>query len=74
MLYLDDSVAPLLSRVRRTFMPLMQQGLDARRRHRDAGETLFHEPAFDRSRALFDGTLWHQPFRGDGNQSEAGGG
>jgi hypothetical protein len=30
---------------------------------RAAGETLFNEPAFDRDRALYDGTLLGLPFR-----------
>jgi len=62
-LRLDDSAAPLLSWVGRTFVPLMQQNFDAWRRHRDAGETVFNERAFDRGRALYDGTLWNRPFR-----------
>ncbi len=62
-LRLDDTVAPLLSWIGRTFVPLMQQNTDAWCRHRDAGETVFNERAFDRGGALYDGTLWDQPFR-----------
>jgi glutathione S-transferase len=59
----DDALTPLLRIVGRTFVPLMQQNEAAYRRHRDAGETLFNEAAFDRGRALYDGELLGRPFR-----------
>ncbi|HXQ21557.1 MAG TPA: glutathione S-transferase family protein [Candidatus Acidoferrales bacterium] len=62
-LSLDDALAPLLSWICRTFVPLMQQNHDAWERHRAAGETRFNEAAFDAGRALYDGTLLGRPFR-----------
>jgi glutathione S-transferase len=62
-LSLDDALAPLLSWICRTFVPLMQQNYDAWDRHRAAGETRFNEAAFDAGRALYDGTLLGRPFR-----------
>jgi len=62
-LCLDDPLAPLLSWICRTFVPLMQQNYDAWERHRAAGVTRFNEPAFDAHRALYDGTLLGRPFR-----------
>ena len=60
---LDESVAPLLGWACRCFVPLMQQNLDAWRRHTEAGETLFNEKAFNRARALYDGELCGHPYR-----------
>jgi glutathione S-transferase len=62
-LFLDGVLAPLLSWICRTFVPLMRQNHDAWERHRAAGETRFNEAAFDAGRALYDGTLLGQPFR-----------
>lgn len=62
-LVLDDALAPLLDWVAHTFVPLMTQNAAAWVRHRDTGETLFNEPAFDAGRSLYDGTLVGQPFR-----------
>ena len=62
-LCLDGALAPLLSCIFRTFVPLMQQNYDAWERHRAAGETRFNEAAFDAGRALYDGTLLGRPFR-----------
>ncbi len=62
-LYLDGDLAPLLSWICRTFIPLMQQNHDAWERHRASAETRFNEAAFDAGRALYDGTLLGRPFR-----------
>lgn len=62
-LSLGGVLAPLLSWICRTFVPLMQQNQDAWDRHRAAGETRFNEAAFDAGRALYDGTLLGRPFR-----------
>lgn len=60
---LDAGLAPLLSWICRTFVPLMQQNYDAWEHHQAAGETRFNEAAFDAGRALYDGTLLGRPFR-----------
>ena len=46
-----------------TFVPLMAQNEAAYHAARAAGETLFNEAAFDRRRALYEGTLLGLPFR-----------
>ena len=56
-------LGPLLEAIGRTFVPLMQQNARAYDAARAAGETLFNERAFDRGRALYDGTLLGRPFR-----------
>jgi glutathione S-transferase len=53
----------LCDAIARTFVPLMVQNEAAYLAARAAGETLFNEPAFDRGRALYDGTLLGLPFR-----------
>ena len=60
---LDDALAPLLTWIGTTFVPLMRQNCAAWSDHRARGETLFNEAAFDAGRALYDGTLRGQPFR-----------
>ncbi|MGH7790321.1 MAG: hypothetical protein ACRERC_25860 [Candidatus Binatia bacterium] len=62
-LRLSDRLAPLLQLIARTFLPLMAQNARAFDAARAAGETVFNEAAFDRGRALYDGTLNGQPFR-----------
>lgn len=62
-LRVDDSLEGLLGWVSRGFVPLMQQNRDAWVRHRAAGESRFNEAAFDRGRALYDGTLCGRPYR-----------
>jgi glutathione S-transferase len=53
----------LLDAISRTFMPLMAQNAAAYDAARAGGETLFNERAFNRGRALYDGTLLGCPFR-----------
>ncbi len=60
---LGPELAGLLEVVARTFVPLMEQNERAYEAARERGETLFNEPAFDRGRALYDGTLLGKPFR-----------
>ncbi|MEI8256808.1 MAG: glutathione S-transferase C-terminal domain-containing protein [Deltaproteobacteria bacterium] len=60
---LDGAVSPLLRIIGRTFVPLMQQNARAHLAASRAGETVFNEAAFDRSRALYDGELMGRPFR-----------
>ncbi len=60
---LAPDLAPLLDVVARTFVPLMQQNERAYEEACARGETLFNERAFDRGRALYDGTLLGRPFR-----------
>jgi hypothetical protein len=60
---LDPCLAPLLSWICRTFVPLMRQNENAYERHRAAGETRFNEAAFNAGRALYDGELCGRPFR-----------
>ena len=62
-LFLSDALRPLLAIVMDTFAPLMAQNERAWRDATARGETLFNEPAFDRGRALYDGTLRGHPFR-----------
>ena len=62
-LALGNRLRPLLELLDRTFVPLMAQNAAAYERARAAGETRFNEAAFDRERALYDGTLLGQPFR-----------
>jgi glutathione S-transferase len=62
-LALHDDLAPLLGAIGRTFVPLMIQNEQAYLAAVAAGETIFNERAFDRGRALYDGTLLGQPFR-----------
>ncbi len=56
-------LAPLIATIAQTFVPLMQQNERAYEEARARGDTLFNERAFDRGRALYDGTLLGQPFR-----------
>lgn len=60
---LDADLGPLLHAIRATFVPLMLQNVHAWETARTRGETLFNEAAFDRGRALYDGTLLGHPFR-----------
>lgn len=53
----------LLDAINRTFVSLMVQNESAYDAARAAGETLFNERAFERGRALYDGTLLGCPFR-----------
>jgi hypothetical protein len=53
----------LFDAIHRTFVPLMIQNELAYTAAQAAGERLFNEAAFDRRRALYDGTLLGQPFR-----------
>jgi len=62
-LQLSDSLRPLLAAIGRTLVPLMRQNEQAFLRAEAAGERLFNERAFDRGRALYDGTLLGHPFR-----------
>ena len=60
---LEADLAGLVAVIARTFVPLMQQNERAYEEARARGETLFNERAFDRGRALYDGTLLGKPFR-----------
>ncbi len=60
---LEPDLAGLVAVIARTFVPLMQQNERAYEEARARGETLFNERAFDRGRALYDGTLLGKPFR-----------
>jgi hypothetical protein len=62
-LRLEPDLAGVVAVIARTFVPLMQQNARAYDEARARGETLFNEPAFDRGRALYDGTLLGRPFR-----------
>jgi len=62
-LELTDDLGPLLLIIGRTFVPLMQQNERAYEEAYARGERRFNEAAFDRGRALYDGTLLGQPFR-----------
>jgi glutathione S-transferase len=62
-LTLSTRLRGLLDAIARTFVPLMIQNDAAHTAARAAGETLFNEPAFNRGRALYDGTLLGLPFR-----------
>jgi len=59
----SDPLRPLLAAIGRTFIPLMRQNEQAFLRAEAAGERLFNERAFNRGRALYDGTLLGHPFR-----------
>jgi hypothetical protein len=60
---LSTRLRGLLDAVSRTFVPLMMQNEAAYDAARAAGETLFNEAAFDRRRAIYQGTLLGLPFR-----------
>lgn len=60
---LTAALKPLLNIIGQTFVPLMQQNEAAYEAARGAGETRFNEPAFDRGRSLYDGTLMGRRFR-----------
>jgi len=62
-LLLRENLAPLLKWCCDYFVPLMQQNCGAYSSHRELGETIFNEPAFDKGRALYDGTLNGMRFR-----------
>ena len=62
-LSLSTRLRALLDAISRTFVPLMMQNEAAYAAARSAGEELFNETAFDRGRALYDGTLLGCPFR-----------
>jgi glutathione S-transferase len=54
---LNRSLKPLLDIIADTFVPLMAQNEEAYEQAVAAGETLFNEAAFDKSRALYAGQL-----------------
>jgi len=60
---LDARVAPLLRAVLDVFPPLMAANARAYADAVSRGERRFNEAAFDRGRALYDGTLLGHPFR-----------
>jgi glutathione S-transferase len=60
---LHDDLTPLMRTIGATFVPLMIQNERAYLAARATGERLFNERAFDRGRALYDGTLLGRPFR-----------
>jgi glutathione S-transferase len=62
-LELRHALRPLLAIILETFVPLMRQNARAYQEARERGESLFNEPAFDRSRACYDGELLGRPFR-----------
>jgi glutathione S-transferase len=62
-LILSTRLRGLLDAISRTFVPLMVQNEAAYDAARAAGETLFNEAAFDRGRAIYQGTLLGLPFR-----------
>ena len=62
-LILSENLAPLLKWCCDYFVPLMQQNCGAYSSHRELGETVFNESAFDKGRALYDGTLQGKRFR-----------
>jgi hypothetical protein len=62
-LRLTDGLAPLLSSIAETFVPLMRQNAAAHLDARGRGVTVFNERAFFQHQALYDGTLLGTPFR-----------
>ena len=60
---LDARLVPLLRAVLDVFPPLMAANARAYADAVARGERLFNEAAFDRGRALYDGTLLGHPFR-----------
>jgi len=62
-LMLSTRLRGLFDAISRTFVPLMMQNAAAYDAARARGERLFNERAFDRGRALYDGTLLGQNFR-----------
>jgi glutathione S-transferase len=62
-LYLSEQLLPLLDIIGETFTPLMRQNQAAYTRALSRGQTLFNEAAFDRGKALYDGSLLGMPFR-----------
>ena len=60
---LDARLGPLLRAVLDVFPPLMAANARAHTVAVGRGERLFNEAAFDRGRALYDGTLLGHPFR-----------
>lgn len=62
-LYLSEAVNPLLAIIMSTFAPLMAQNERAWLAAVGRGETQFNEAAFDRDRALYNGSILGHPFR-----------
>lgn len=62
-LLVDEALAPLLSWIGLTFVPLMQQNRLAWQQHREQGQTLFNEAAFDAGLSLYSGELLGHEFR-----------
>ena len=59
----NAALGPLLAEITRVHVPLMRQNYAAWEDAQGRGERLFNEAAFDRGRALYDGTLDGRPFR-----------
>lgn len=62
-LALSSRLRGLLAAIDETFVPLMRQNEAAYEIARAAGETLFNEAAFNRGRAIYQGSLLGLPFR-----------
>jgi hypothetical protein len=62
-LFLSSHLQSLLKIIGETFIPLMQQNEAAYNTALSQGQTLFNEAAFDRSEALYNGSLTGMPFR-----------
>ena len=60
---LHEDLAPLLTEICRTFVPLMQQNLAAYNRFLSQGEKQFNEAAFEQGRCLYDGKINGLAFR-----------
>ncbi len=59
----DAALAPLITLIGETFIPLMEQNYSAWEYAKAQGQRLFNEAAFDRGEALYDGELRGHPFR-----------
>lgn len=62
-LAVHDLHKPLFKEVCRTYVPLMQQNLNAYDGFKAEGETLFNEKAFDSNHALYSGTIDSIPYK-----------
>jgi glutathione S-transferase len=62
-LTLSTRLRGLFDVIQRTFVPLMMQNSAAYEQAHAAGERLFNEEAFDRGRAVYQGSLLGAPFR-----------
>jgi glutathione S-transferase len=60
---LKNNIKPLLAEICRTYVPLMNQNLDAYNQLKKQGNHLFNEKAFDNNKAIYAGEIDGTPFK-----------